>query len=142
MKVGRLVAIALLGSSLGSIVAPVSAVAAISPADAAAALGKALVSAANSFSPSAAISSIEAQLALVVEQSGVSDGVAIAALEIAQAVPGISANAKQALAELEALIKGRKHKNNIGSLGGGSGGDGGSGGPGFVGGGGSTDYHH
>jgi uncharacterized membrane protein YgcG len=121
-----------------------AAAAAISPADVAATLSKQLVNAINAFPASAAAYSIEAQLALIIEQSGASSEAVVTAINLAETAPGASANARQALQELKQLIVSGKHRNRIGAVGSGQGAGSslGSAGPGFVGGGGSSDYHN
>lgn len=118
------------------------AAAAISPLDAAVTLGRQLIAAIGAFSPTSAASAVEAQLALVVEQSGVTDAAALQAVDIAEAAPGLPRNAVDALEALKRLIKSRKGRNRIGALGDGSIGMYTGSGPGYVGGSGSTDYHH
>jgi hypothetical protein len=139
MRLGSFVAIALLVSS-ASVVAGPNVAAAASPIDVAAKLGGELLGAIKSFSISAAVDSIEAQLALLIEQSHVTDDMAVAAINVAEAAPNISANARTALEELKRLI--RTHKTKIGALGDGGLVSFGPTGPGFVGGSGSgSDYH-
>lgn len=141
MKAGGLIALAVITSTASWSIVAASAVAAVSPVDAAAQLGQSLVKAVQSFAATADVATIEAQLALVIEQSGVSSDIALQALDIAEAIPGLSPNARTAIENLKRLIKARK-RNYIGALGGGGLGGFGSGGPGFAGGGGGADYSH
>ncbi len=141
MKVGGLIAVLIVAgaASWSTVAAPVAA--AVSPVDAAAQLGQQLIKAILGFPVATSVSTIEAQLALAIEQSGASNDVALQALDIAEAIPGLSPNARTAIENLKRLIRARK-RNYIGALGGGGLGGFGSGGPGFVGGGGDSDYHH
>jgi len=141
MNAGRMIALAIVASTATWSVTTAPAVAAISPVDAAAQLGQELVKAVQGFPAAAAVATIEAQLALVIEQSGVSSDIALQALDVAEAIPGLSPNARTAIENLKRLIRTRK-RNYIGALGGGGLGGFGSGGPGFVGGGGASDYSH
>lgn len=114
----------------------IDAAAAASPLDTAAALGQQFVGVLKGYPAAAAMATIEAQLALIVEQSKATVDVAVSAINIAEAVPGLSANARSALEDLKRLLG--KRKNKIAALDEGSGGLENEG-PGFAGGAGS-DY--
>ena len=108
MKLAALAGATLLLGSVCTTIGAGPAAAAISPIDAAATLGRQFVSAIGGFSPSSAVSAIEAQLALVVEQSGVTDAAALQAIAIAEAAPNLPHNALDALEALKRLINSRK----------------------------------
>jgi hypothetical protein len=98
MSSSRLIALALVASTIcGSVAASPPATVAISTVDAVAQLGRSLINAIQGFSAAAEVTTIEAQLALVIEQSAANNDIALQALNIAEAIPGISANARAAI---------------------------------------------
>lgn len=142
MKAAGVIALAIVAGA-GTWTAPLAASAtssAASPLETALQLGAALVKAIVRFPAAAAVSTIEAQLALVIEQSSAGSGIALQALDIAEAAPNLSPHAKTAIERLKRLIRARRH-NAIAALDQGGVGQVG-GGPGFAGAGGGADYNH